>query len=116
MEAIATLIGSIVAAIFLGLAGAATAYLKQRFDLDPDGQVLHSLENWEEKAAGWVMDEAESRGADLTIPETRYSFVDDSIDWLVPKIPKIMKYMGYSREDLMHDVEGLVRRAVERGN
>jgi len=114
MEYLLEIIVVIIGAVVAGILGWGVSKAKDYFDLDPDGQIMASLEIWEEHIADWVMSEAERRGADLTIPETRWEFVNEAVAWGLDKIPKLMDFLGYSKEDIAREVEALVKRRLEK--
>lgn len=98
----------LLAALFLAISAWGISILKARFDLDPDGQLLQSFELWEEHAANWIISQATAAGEDLTIPETRWEWINQSAEWLISKTPMLMDFLGYAKEDVASDLETLV--------
>ena len=112
MEYLLEIIVAVIGAILLGIGAWIRGTIKEWQDLDPDGQIMQSLETWEGHMVEWVLSKAEEQGADLEVPETRSKFINEAVDWFMPKIPKLMDFLNYSKDDLINDVEALVKRAL----
>lgn len=115
MEAYLTeIIVAVVGSLFLAISGFAVKQIKDWLGLDPDGQALNTLEKFEEIAYNWVINEAEKKGSDLSIPETRWEIVNNAVDRLIPKVPKLMSFLNYDKDDLVDDLESLVKNSLEK--
>jgi len=114
MEFLTEIIIGVGIAALLGVLGFGVKRLKDWLDLDPDGQAVNTLEKMEKLAANWVINQASNLNADLSIPETRYEFVNEAVERLMKKIPKIMEFLHYDKQDLMDDVELIVKKILEK--
>ncbi len=108
MEYLVGFAALLVVAIFLAVTGWGLSILKARFSLDPGGQLMQSMEVWEDHAASWIITRAVAAGEDLTIPETRWKWINQGAEWVVKRTPMLMDFLGYDRQDVADDLESLV--------
>ena len=104
----------VVAVLVSGVIAWGISVVKERWDLDPDGQIMRSLEAFEVHAVDWVVAEARKRGEDLTLPDVRNKYLNMALEWTVPKIPKLMDFLGYSKEDLRQDLDALLQKYLDK--
>ena len=104
----------VVAVLVSGVIAWGISVVKERWDLDPDGQVMRSLEAFEVHAVDWIVAKAAEAGEDLTIPETRNKYINMALEWVVPKVPKLMDFLGYSKDDLRQDLDALLQKYLDR--
>lgn len=111
MDFITNLIISVVATgIVSGVIGWGIKVLKAKWNLSPDA--VQSLELWKKKIVDWIVEEAKSAGVDLSIPDTRWGWVNRAIDEFVDYIPILMNALGYSKEGLAKEVEREIRKLL----
>jgi hypothetical protein len=109
MEFIVDLIIAVIASgVVSGVIGWGIAAAKARWSLSPDA--VESLEFWKSKIIDWVVEEGKDAGADLSIPDTRWKWVNKAIDQFVGYIPVLMSALDYSKEDLAKEVEREIRK------
>ncbi len=108
MEYIFEILLIVVGVLLAGVAAWGVSVLKNRFDLDPGGSVMKSLEYFEQHAVDWIMAEAAKRGEDVSLPEIQNKYLDAAVQWVIPKVPKVMDFLGYSKDDLRKDLETLL--------
>ena len=104
----------VVAVLVSGVIAWGISVVKERWDLDPDGQIMRSLEAFEVHAVDWIVAKAAEAGEDLTIPETRNKYINMALEWAVPKVPKLMDFLGYSKDDLRQDLDALLQEYLDR--
>jgi len=112
MEYLTELVITAIGAIMLGVMGYGITLVKNYFNLDPDGKILMSLDLWKDKAVEWIVDKATEYGEDLDIPDTRWKWVNNALDWLIPEIPKLMQFFGIEKDALARDIEQLVKKKL----
>ncbi|MFP4629418.1 MAG: hypothetical protein ACLFMQ_01710 [Desulfohalobiaceae bacterium] len=112
MEYLTPIIISVLGAALTVIGAWVLKQIRSWLNLDPQGQIMDSLERWEDKIVDWILSKAEEKGEDLSVPDTRWKFVNQAVEWFLPRIPKLMDYLGYSKQDLANDVEALVKRAL----
>ena len=111
MEFVVDLIIAVIATgIVSTVIGWGIAVAKARWSLSPDA--VESLELWKEKIIDWVVEEAKDAGADISIPDTRWEWVNKAIDQFVGYIPILMNALDYSKEDLAKEVEREIRKLL----
>lgn len=114
MEYLLEIIVAIIGAIVAGALTWGISRIKEYLDLDPNGEIMESMEMWQGKIVRWIMNEAAEYGADLNVPETRWKVVNEAIEYFIGKIPRIIDFLGYSKQDLAKEVEQLVREQLNR--
>jgi len=104
----------VIALIATGIVSSVLAWgislAKAKWSLSPDA--VESLELWKEKIVDWVMQEAKDAGADLELPDTRWEWVNKAVDQFIDYIPVLLGALGYSREDLVKEVERTIRQLL----
>ena len=97
-----------------GIVGAVFSWgisvVKNYLNLGP--ATTETFEMWRDKIVQYVMDEIEEAGADWEVPETRWKYVNMAVESFVGFMPKIMDAMGYSKDDLVKEVDRYVRRLL----
>ena len=111
MEFVVDLIIAVIATgIVSTVLGWGIAVAKARWSLSPDA--VESLEFWKTKIIDWVIEEAKDVGADVSIPDTRWEWVNKAMDEFVDYIPILMSALDYSKEDLAKEVEREIRKLL----
>jgi len=101
--------GALVGVLFWGV-----GVLKKYLELDPGGDVAESFEILAEHLVRAAMDEARRRGENLDVPETRWRVVNEVIDRLLDKAPKLLDFLGYDLDDLKEVAERIVRDQLNK--
>ena len=107
MEFLLSIILAVVGAILSAVFGWGVSLLKRRLGLSPE--LIQTLDKWEERIVDWILSKAEDAGADLSIPETRWEWVNKGIDAFIGYMPMILDAVGYSKEDLAKEIERYIK-------
>lgn len=113
MEYLFEIVLIVIGVVVSGVLTWGISIVKERFDLDPDGQIMTSLEVFEDHAVNWIVSKAAKAGDDLSIPSVQNKYIDMALQWILPRVPKLMDFLGYSQNDIKQDLETLLQKYLD---